>query len=208
MTDNWKTATHNAWTKDILSSGMDVMGVLKFSNGRHIAHNDAAKLWATYWHKMDRMFFGHAADKGFGIERRCFTETGADGKNLHMHFAALSPIANHVFCAVANAVWFNINRHTANYKRNWITPLLYAEQGAAYTAKSTKTQAIDEIGLRHTWRNTDAKATLNFDTGAQITRITNAIKLEELEQAHEWVNVHTAQLKRRFEAKQTRRLAH
>lgn len=201
---DWKTATHAAWTTDILKHGMDVMGVLKFSNGRHIARSDAEMLWATYWHKMDRVFFGHAADKGFGIERRCFTETGEDGKNLHMHFAALAPITTKAFCAVANAVWVNMNRRTANYTCNWITPLLYAEQGAAYTAKSTKRFAIDETGLKHTWRNIDTKATLDFDTEAQITRITNAIGLEELEQAHEWVNVHIVNVKRRFEARQAR----
>lgn len=208
MTDNWKTATHNAWTKDILDNSMNVMGILKFCNGRHITHSEAERIWATYWHKIDRVFFGHAADKGFGIERRCFTELGSDGKNLHMHFAALAPVSTKAFCAVANALWVNMSRRTASYANNWITPLLYAEQGAAYTAKSTKALAIDEAGLRHTWRNTDAKTTLNFDTKAQITRIINATNLEEIEQAHEWVNVHTAQLKRRFEAKQARRLAH
>lgn len=204
MAINWRKATHSAWRKDILSSGMDVMGVLKFSNGRHITRTDAAKLWATYWHKMDRIFFGHAADKGFGIERRCFTETGCDGENLHMHFAALAPVTTSVFCAVANAVWVNMNRRTANYTYNWITPLLYAEQGAAYTAKSTKLFTIDEIGLRHTWRNTGAQATLHFNTEAQITRIVNAVNLEELEKAHDWVNVHTLQVRKRFEARQAR----
>lgn len=188
----------------MLEHGMDVMGVLKFGNGRHMARSDAETLWATYWHKMDRIFFGHAADKSFGIERRCFTEIGADGKNLHLHFAALAPVTNKAFCAIANAVWVNMHRSTANYANNWITPLLYAEQGAAYTAKSTKKFAFDETGLRHTLRNKDAQATLNFDIEAQITRIKNAVKLEEIEQAHEWVNVHIVEVKRRFEARQAR----
>lgn len=205
MAINWKEATHSAWTKDILKNGMDVMGVLKFRNGRHIARGQSEVLWATYWHKMDRIFFGHAADKSFGIERRCFTETGVDGRNLHMHFAALSPIATHAFCAVANAVWVSMHTNTANYTDNWITPLLYAEQGAAYTAKSTKMFAFDPTGLRHTWRNADTQATLNFDTEAQITKITNAVKLEEIQQAHEWLNVHSTQVKRRFTARQARR---
>lgn len=205
MMSNWSKLTHRAWTQDILASGMDVMGVLKFTNGRHITHSEAAKLWATYWRKMDRIFFGHAADKGFGIERRCFTETGSDGDNLHMHFAALAPISTQVFCAAANAVWTNMNRQTAPYASNWITPMLYAEQGAAYTAKSTKTFAVDEAGLRHTWRNKNTQATLLFDTEAQITRITNAVKLNEIEQAHDWVNVHIVEVKRRFEARQARR---
>jgi hypothetical protein len=204
MAINWSKATHDAWTQDILNSGMDVMGVLKFCNGRHITHSEAERIWATYWHKMDRIFFGHAADKGFGIERRCFAELGSNSDNLHMHFAALAPVSTKAFCAVANAVWINMSRRTASYANNWITPLLYAQQGAAYTAKSTKSHAFDEAGLRHTWRNTDAKATLNFDTEAQITRIINATNLEEIEQAHEWVNVHVVQVKRRFEARQAR----
>lgn len=205
MTINWSRATHAAWTKDMLENGMDVMGVLKFNSGRHIACRDAELLWATYWHKMDRLFFGHAAAKGFGIERRCFTEKGSDGTNLHMHFAALAPVATQPFCAIANAVWVNMNRRTAPYASNWITPMLYEEQGAAYTAKSTKAHTIDEAGLRHTWRNTDAKATLGFDTEAQIRRITNAVDLGEIEQAHDWVNVHIIQVRRRFEARQAHR---
>ena len=204
MAINWSKATHDAWTQDILNSGMDVMGVLKFCNGRHVTRYDAANLWAKYWHKMDRIFFGHAADKGFGIERRCFTEMGSDGDNLHMHFAALSPVTTKAFCAIANAVWVSMNRKNAPYASNWITPLLYADQGAAYTAKSTKAQAIDEAGLRHTWRNTNAQATLGFDAEAQIRRITNAVKLDQLEQAHDWVNVHIVEIKRRFEARQAR----
>ena len=56
MKINWKRATHTAWTKDILDNDMDVMGVLKFSNGRYIAKKDAELLWAKYWHKMDRIF--------------------------------------------------------------------------------------------------------------------------------------------------------
>jgi hypothetical protein len=203
MTINWSKVTHAGWTKDILATGMNVMGVLKFKNGRHIARKDAELLWATYWHKMDRIFFGHAADKGYGIERRCFTETGNDGKNLHLHFAALAPVATLPFCAIANAVWVNMHRQTAPYATNWITPLLYGEHGAAYTAKSSKTHVIDEAGLRHTWRNAQAQATLGFNTEAQIKRITNAIEFNELEQAHEWVNVHIVQVKRNFEARQT-----
>ena len=183
---------------------MDVMGVLKFSNGRYIAKKDAELLWAKYWHKMDRIFFGHAADKGFGIERRCFTETGSDGTNLHMHFAALAPIATQPFCAIANAVWVNMNRQTATYATNWITPLLYTEQGAAYTAKSTKEHAIDEAGLRHIWMNAQARDTLGFDIEAQIKRITNAIDMKEIEQANDWADVHIVQIKKRFEARQAR----
>jgi hypothetical protein len=35
-------------------------------------------------------------------------------------------------------------------------------------------------------------------------RITNAVKLDQLEQAHDWVNVHIVEIKRRFEARQAR----
>ena len=121
-----------------------------------------------------------------------------------MHFAALAPIATQPFCAIANAVWVNMNRQTATYATNWITPLLYAEQGAAYTAKSTKEHAIDEAGLRHIWMNAQARDTLGFDIEAQIKRITNAIDMKEIEQANDWADVHIVQIKKRFEARQAR----
>lgn len=204
MDRNWKKLTHDAWTQHILDKRMDVMGVLKFDNGRHITTALAEKLWATYWHKMDRMFFGHATKKGFGIERCCFTEYGADGRNFHMHFAALSPISALSFSAVANATWVNLNRRTATYTDNWIMPIQHKTKAAAYTSKSTQKQGIDEAGLRNTWRNADAQATLQFNTKAQILRIQNKITDKELLQAAEWAKVHLALSNMAYENRQAK----
>jgi hypothetical protein len=202
---NWKTATHDAWTRDIVDTGMNVIGVLKFDNGRHISRDHAQRLWNIYWHKMDKIFFGHAAAKGFGIERRCFIELGKDGTNLHMHFAALAPTATDPFCAIASAVWVNLDKRTAPYKHNWIMPLLYGAEGAAYTAKITQNQPIDDAGLRNHWRNEDAQQTLGFEAEGQILRIHNAIDTEQFEQAHYWLKAHLAQAEEDRRDRQTRK---
>lgn len=190
MTINWSNASHEAAIRDILDAEMNVMGVLKFDNGRHIDREQAETLWRLYWHKMDRIFFGRAADRGLGIERRCFTELGEDDKNLHMHFAAASPIAVRPFCAVANAVWVNLNKRTADYETNRIMPVLYPEDCAAYTTKSTRQQALNEAGLRNTWRNFQAQQQAKEDihVEAQIKRIQQAVDDAELITAYNWID--------------------
>ena len=146
MTTDWKTKTHAGWTQEIVTAGYDVVGVLKFDNGRHVQAADALALYKAFWHKVDRTVYGCAADKGYGVRRLCFSELGKDGRNLHVHFVAVAPYANEPFCAALNALWTNFNRRTADYRQNWITPIQQIEKAAAYTCKGTKALGTDKIG--------------------------------------------------------------
>ena len=47
----------------LLEQDWDVFGTLKFVDGRRIGGSTADKLLRSYWNRIDRMFFGHAADR-------------------------------------------------------------------------------------------------------------------------------------------------
>ena len=205
---NWRHRTHQGWTDHILQKNMDVMGVLKFNNGRYITKLDAMRLWSRYWRKMDRIFFGHATWKKIRIERVCFTEYGKEGNNIHLHFAVRAPIAVEAYCAVANAVWINLDRRTASYAHNHITPFLDALDGAQYTCKSTKAQACDDANDLLSFQNIDLQATLNFDTEAQVTRMINAVPVNQIEQAYTWIEPHLEQARQKQKERQARRQAY
>lgn len=190
MTMNWRKRTHEEWTKDIVRNGYDVVGVLKFDNGRHMQAKQALTLYKAYWHKVDRTVFGLAADKGYGVKRLCFSEFGSDGKNLHLHFVAISPFAEKPFCATLNALWSDFNRRTADHKHNWITPIQQIEKAAAYTSKSTKNFGMDDIGLATSFQPKLNLRHDTFETEAQIQRIKNRLTDEQLEQAYKELKRH------------------
>lgn len=188
MAINWRKRTHEEWTKDIVRNGYDVVGVLKFGNGRHIPAKQALKLYKAYWHKVDRTVFGQAADKGYGVKRLCFSELGSDGTNLHVHFVAISPFAVKPFCVALNALWSDFNRRTADHRHNWITPIQQIEKAAAYTCKGTKNLGIDSIGEATSFQpNTDLRHN-KFEVEAQILRLQNRIEDKKLEQAYSELN--------------------
>ena len=57
----------------LLEQDWDVFGTLKFVDGRTIGSVTANKLLRSYWNKIDRVLFGHAADrKGVRVPRWCF----------------------------------------------------------------------------------------------------------------------------------------
>ena len=47
----------------LLEQDWDVFGTLKFVDGRSIGRTTANKLLRSYWNRLDRVFFGHAADR-------------------------------------------------------------------------------------------------------------------------------------------------
>lgn len=180
---DWKNKTHEAWTKELTSNIYDTIGVLKFDNGRFIAANEAQALLSAYWHKVDRMIYGQAAAKGYGIQRWCFSELGSDGRNLHLHFIAASPFHTPTFCAVLNALWVNFHSKTAHYRHNWITPIQDKTKAAAYTSKGTKLFIHDKIGLATSFQLHPNLATPNFNVDAQAMRIANRLTDKQLEEA-------------------------
>ena len=46
----------------LLTQDCNVFGTLKFVNGRTIGRSSADKLLRSYWNRIDRMFFGKAAE--------------------------------------------------------------------------------------------------------------------------------------------------
>ena len=48
---------------NLVEQDWDVFGTLRFVNGRTIGRNTADKLLRSYWNRVDRVFFGHAADR-------------------------------------------------------------------------------------------------------------------------------------------------
>jgi hypothetical protein len=150
MAYTWGKRTQNDWANYIENSDLDVFGTLKFYNGATVGREKAAAIYGAYWHKVDQVFFGHAARKGYCIERFCFEEFGASGDNLHIHFAAKSPIAVRPLCAVLNAVWVNFNPSCANYAGNWIMPIMHRADAAEYIAKDTRNLGDGNLGLKLT----------------------------------------------------------
>lgn len=63
-----KKLSADAITK-IINGPYDVTGVLAFKDGDRMCHETAIKLMNTFWHRVDCVFFGKAADKGYGISR-------------------------------------------------------------------------------------------------------------------------------------------
>jgi hypothetical protein len=198
------------WANYIENSDLDVFGTLKFYNGETVGREKAAAIYTAYWHRVDQIFFGHAAKKGYCIERLCFEEYGESGDNLHIHFAAKSPIATHPFCAVLNAVWVNFNHSCANYAGNRIMPIIYRAEAAEYVAKDTRNLADGNLGLKLTRTHDGKKATDTVDTEAQIGRILKVLTGKkfkskgegELEKAYEAVETHIEQARIEYEHKQ------
>lgn len=194
---HYRKRTAQDWTRSLVRQDFNTFGTLKFNNGRSIGQQTATKLVSAYWHKVDRMLFGKAADKGYGVERWCFTEYGADGNNLHVHFVAQAPIQVYCFCTVLNALWVNFNRSTADYSNNWITPITHKDKAIAYTVKGTRFQAIDPINQKASHTNKPGTDINDFDTKKQIKRINNRLTNQQLEQASEQLQRHIFETEKR-----------
>lgn len=186
---DWVRTTHDAWIDELALGDYDIVGTLKFYNGRTIGTSNATALLGAYWHKVDRMLFGKAADNGYGVERWCFTEYGSCEKNLHIHFVACSPIATRPCCAVLNALWADMHRSTADVAHNWITPIQDKRAAIAYTTKGTRFQKTDLIGGKISHTNTQGTDLSEFDIEAQLRRIQNKISGPKLLQAYKAMEV-------------------
>lgn len=204
MEKSWRNETHEAWVKEIVNNGYDTVGVLKFDNGRYIQPKQALALYKAYWHKVDRTLFGCAADKGYGVRRWCFSEFGADDRNLHLHFVAISPFASDTFCAVLNGLWSNFHYRTAQSSYNWITPIQHRFKAAAYTAKSTKQFKLDKIGLAVSYQPSSHLTHGSFDVAAQVRRIKNRLTEEQFEQALCELDRQIVETEKRHEQRQSR----
>jgi hypothetical protein len=201
---NWKKATHDGWARELAQENYDITGTLKFSDGRRVGKNTASKLLGAYWYRIDKLFFGHAAKKGIGVERWVFAEYGELGDNLHFHFKAKSPTEPVFFCAIANLLWSNFDPQTASAKYNEITPTIDPVKSARYVSKGTRHFYFDELGFKASHQNSKKIDIKGFQTQAQAQRILNRFSYEEISQAMELVTAQAAQAQRKIEIRHIR----
>lgn len=196
---NWghKISAHSI--KQVVNGPYDVTGVLTFRDGERICHAKAIKLMAAFWHKVDRVFFGHAADKGYGINRLCFLEFGKSQKCIHLHFVAHSPVEPNAFCAILNVLWNTFHDETAELSKNWITPIYCKEAVAGYVTKETWRFRDDQNVLNCDHTNADSAAYGSFDIEALATRIANHVDQAALDQALAHIPVHMVLIRKRAE---------
>ncbi|MDB4038894.1 hypothetical protein N9490_00340 [Planktomarina temperata] len=134
MTFEQRKQERQALIEYLLAQEWNVFGTLKFVNGRTIGSSSADKLLRSYWNRIDRMFFGKAAERqNMRVPRWCFAHEGSDSENYHIHFALQAPIpdVDHMCCTL-NAVWAQHHNQTAPLFKNWIMPVTDRTAVASY----------------------------------------------------------------------------
>ncbi len=82
MTFEQRRQERRALVQHLLAQDWNMFGTLKFVNGRTIGRSNADKLLRSYWNRIDRMFFGNAAERQkMRVPRWCFAHEGSDSKN-------------------------------------------------------------------------------------------------------------------------------
>ena len=107
MTYEQRKQERQALIEHLLAQDWNVFGTLKFVNGRTIGRSSADKLLRSYWNRIDRMFFGKAAERqNMRVPRWCFAHEGSDSENYHIHFALQAPIpdVDHMCCIAERSV--------------------------------------------------------------------------------------------------------
>jgi hypothetical protein len=203
---NWNKQVQAAWQREIEQGSYDVVGVLKFNRGTAISSSTAETLHSAYWHKLDRMLFGRAADKGVCVERWCFVEGGEFGNNKHLHFVARAPFDTKLFCAVAAATWTNLHRYTSSYNYSWITPVQHQEGVSSYNSKETWWLRDDMAGVRCSRRTAPGTDYYTFENPAQAQRILSRIGEEELIKADEAVRRNSIKVSQSRQLRRARQL--
>jgi hypothetical protein len=169
----------------LLAQDWDCFGTLKFVNGRAIGSNTAKLVLRSYWNKIDRMFFGKAAQRqNIRVPRWCFAHEGADCENFHVHFVLLSPLPDLPYvCALLNAVWAAHHPQTAPLDKNWIMPAQSKPAVASYLTheywRLGSATLLDEI----TWSQTAAAQMAGFAHSAQASRIAAVATYDAVEAA-------------------------
>jgi len=201
---NWKQRVGDRWKDLLADDAYTVTGTLKFNKGTMIGKRTASNILNAYWHKLDRTFFGHAANKGTGIERWIFSEYGSAGDNLHFHFKAKAPIEPYYFCCIANVMWAKFHRQTAGSIYNWITPTVLKKNSSGYAVKDTRHFTYDAMGLASSHQNAHVIDTTTFQNAAQAKRIINKASIDEITKAQQIVDWQIEQTIKRIYQRQRR----
>ena len=143
-----------ALMQHLMAQDWNVFGTLKFVNGRTIGRSSADKLLRSYCNKIDRVFFGKAAERqNIRVPRWCFAHEGSDHENFHVHFVMKSPLqdTNHM-CCVLNAVWAQHHVQTAPLAKNWIMPVQDRAAVAGYVTHEYWRMGSDTISDKLSWQ--------------------------------------------------------
>lgn len=189
---DWRRERQELMTH-LLEQDWDVFGTLKFVDGRTIGSTTANKLLRSYWNRVDRVFFGHAAERqNIRVPRWCFAHEGSDSENFHIHFVLKSPIAEteHA-CTVLNAIWAQHYQQTGPIEKNWVMPVISRWGTVNYVTREYwrigSATVLDDIS----WDGTNSVEMAKYEHDAQRHRIQRAASPIWLRQAQQAL---TAQL--------------
>ena len=182
----------------LLSQEWNVFGTLKFVNGRTIGRHSANKLLRSYWNKVDRTFFGKAAERqSMRVPRWCFAHEGSDHENYHIHFVMQSALQDtEHMCCILNAVWAQHHAQTAPLVKNWIMPVQDRAAVASYVTHEYWRMGSETLLDELCWDQTLSDTTAPFAHEQQshrIQRVASPLWLKQAQQA-----LHTQQA--RYEA--------
>lgn len=177
----------------LLAQQWNVFGTLKFVNGRTIGRETADLLLRSYWNRIDRVFFGRAAERqNIRVPRWCFAHEGSDAENFHVHFALLSPLGDVALtCAVLNAAWTQHHLQTAGLEKNWGMPVISRSRVVNYLTREYwrlgSATLLDHISSS----SANPAAMAKFADDAQAKRIEAAVDEHHLSAAKEafWAHV-------------------
>ena len=153
MTYEQRKQERQALIDHLLAQDWNVFGTLKFANGRTIGRSSADKLLRSCCNKIDRVFFGKAAERqNIRVPRWCFAHEGSDSENFHVHFVMKSPLqdTNHM-CCLLNAVWAQHHAQTAPLAKNWVMPVQERVAVASYVTHEYWRMGSDTILDELSW---------------------------------------------------------
>ena len=153
MTYQQRKQERQALIEHLLTQDWDVFGTLKFVNGRTIGLKTANTLLRSYWNKIDRVFFGKAAERhNMRVPRLCFAHEGSDHENFHVHFVMKNALKNtQRMCCLLNAVWAQHHAQTAPLANNWIMPVQDRAAVARYVTHEYWRMGSDTILDELSW---------------------------------------------------------
>ena len=176
----------------------NVTGVLSFKDGRRMPPAKAAAIFKSFHHKVDRVFFGRAADKGVGVNRMCFLELSESGSNLHLHFVAQSVGDPTAFCVILNILWHKFNDANASLQKNWITPIESKIRTADYVTKEIRFERTETIGADCGHSNETGVDCDDYDNEAMTNRIANQVTQPLIEEAYDAFLIHVDETRERM----------
>ena len=193
MTYQQRKQERQALIEHLLTQDWDVFGTLKFVNGRTIGRKTANALLRSYWNKIDRVFFGKAAERqNMRLPRWCFAHEGSDHENYHVHFVMKSALKNtQRMCCLLNAVWAQHHAQIAPLAKNWIMPVQDRAAVASYVTheywRMGSDTILDELSwtAKQSYYHTDHALDEHYaqQQAHRITRAASPLWLKKAQQA-------------------------